>query len=183
THLLPHLIRTSESDAVTGEFLVCLPAGRDYALNVSREGYLFYSDNFALENEMSSADPFLKDVPLSPVITGERVVLKNIFFETDKYDLKDQSKAELDRLVHLLESNPSLSIEISGHTDNTGNREYNQKLSENRARSVFNYLTESGIQSDRLTYTGFGDSQPLDTNETEQGRAGNRRTEFRVTGQ
>ncbi|TSA24260.1 MAG: hypothetical protein D4R67_12170 [Bacteroidetes bacterium] len=170
------------SDPINGSFLVCLPTDRDYALNVSREGYLFYSDNFSLTGIRDQARPFLKNIPLQPVKVGETVVLKNIFFDTDKYDLKPTSYIELEKLLHLLKANPSLKIEISGHTDIRGSEEHNLELSENRARAVFNYLVTSGISSDRLTYFGYGFSRPIDTNDTDEGRANNRRTEFRIIG-
>ncbi len=172
----------SFSNKGNGEFLVCLPTNRDYALNVSREGYLFYSENFNLSGIHSTADPFLKDIPLKPIRTGEKVVLRNIFFETDKYDLKPESRVELQKLTDLLNKNPGLKIEISGHTDNVGTPAYNQELSENRAKAVNDYLVAQGIDQARLVFKGYGESDPIDTNDTEAGRANNRRTEFKVIG-
>jgi outer membrane protein OmpA-like peptidoglycan-associated protein/Tfp pilus assembly protein PilF len=170
----------SFSNKTTGEFLVCLPANNDYALTVSKDGYLFYSENFNLSEENPSTDPVLKDVPLEPIETGAKVIMKNVFFETDRYDLMETSKVELNKLIDLLEKNPSVKIEIGGHTDNVGKHEYNIILSENRAKAVITYLTENGIAADRLSYKGYGETQPVDTNETEAGRANNRRTEFKV---
>ena len=174
------LISRSESDERTGEFLVCIPTNQDYMLNVARQGYLFYSDNFSLRGIHELEKPFLKDIPLKPIETGETIVLKNIFYETDSYALKPESKYELDKIVAFLQSNPLIHIEIRGHTDNVGTMEYNQTLSENRARSVVDYLIEKGIDSNRLVYKGFGMSQPVDNNETEEGRANNRRTELKI---
>ncbi|MBC8486108.1 MAG: PD40 domain-containing protein [Bacteroidetes bacterium] len=171
---------TSFSNKGTGEFLVCLPANHDYALNVSKEGYLFYSENFNLSGENPSTDPVLKDVPLKPLKAGEKVILKNIFFETDKYNLKKSSEIELQKLIELLNKNPEIKIEIGGHTDNVGTTEYNFELSQNRAKAVYDYLVKNKIDSDMLTYKGYGESQPVDTNDTEEGRANNRRTEFKV---
>jgi outer membrane protein OmpA-like peptidoglycan-associated protein len=171
----------SESDPATGEFLLVLPANKDYALTASREGYLFYSDHFSLSGEHASFDPILKEVPLQPLKVGETMILKNIFFDTDKYDLKPESMTELVRLTDLLNKNPGLSIELSGHTDNVGTDAYNQKLSENRARAVYDYLVANGITSGRLSYAGYGLTRPVDTNDTEEGRANNRRTEFKIT--
>jgi len=171
---------TSFSNKGTGEFLVCLPANHDYALNVSKEGYLFYSENFNLSGENPSTDPVLKDVPLKPLKAGEKVILKNIFFETDKYDLKESSEIELQKLIELLNKNPEIKIEIGGHTDNVGKTDYNLELSQNRAKAVYDYLVKNKIDSDMLTYKGYGESQPVDTNDTEEGRANNRRTEFKV---
>jgi outer membrane protein OmpA-like peptidoglycan-associated protein len=173
----------SESDPVTGAFLLALPTECSYALNVSKDGYLFYSDHFELRGETSQAKPVLRDVPLQPVKVGQSVVLRNIFFDTDKAVLKPESLAELRRLTELLKANPSVRIEISGHTDNVGTPEYNVILSKNRARAVYDYLVQNGIAGERLTYAGYGLTRPVDTNETEEGRANNRRTEFKVTGQ
>lgn len=169
----------SFSNSESGSFLVCLPVNRNYALNVSRDGYLFYSENFSLK-ERNDFKPVVLDVMLQPVEIGNKVVLKNIFFATAKFELEEQSKAELDKLVAFLKSNPKVKIEISGHTDNVGNRESNILLSENRAKSVSAYLLLQGIPAVRLTYKGFGDSQPVAGNETPEGRAQNRRTEFKV---
>jgi len=170
----------SNSNPGNGEFLVCLPGNTNYALNVSRDGYLFFSENFSLSGDNTSSDPFLKDVPLHRIRAGEKVVMKNIFFETDKYDLLPESVVELGKLAGFLKKNQSVRIEISGHTDNVGTPEYNQALSENRARAVYDYLIQEGIDKSRLSYKGYGLTQPLDTNDTELGRANNRRTEFRI---
>jgi outer membrane protein OmpA-like peptidoglycan-associated protein len=170
----------SFSDKVTGEFLVCLPTEKDYALNVSKDSYLFYSENFTLTGIHSNSDPFLKDIPLQPIKKDEIVILKNIFFDTDKFDLKTESTAELEKLYDLLVKNPKLKIEISGHTDNVGDDKYNQVLSENRAKAVYDYLVLKGIAKERLTYKGYGETKPIETNDTEAGRAINRRTEFKV---
>ncbi len=172
----------SISDPIDGSFLVCLPTNRDFALTVSRPGYLFYSDNFSLSGIRDQARPFLKNIPLQPIKVGETVVLKNIFFDTDKYNLKPISHIELEKLLQLLQSNPSLKIEISGHTDSIGSEEHNLELSGNRAKAVVDYLVAKGISHDRMTYSGYGFSHPIDTNETETGRANNRRTEFRIVG-
>lgn len=111
---------------------------------------------------------------------GSTFVLKNIFFEFDKSTLLQQSYNELMRLLELLERNPKMKIEISGHTDNRGTAEYNQKLSNNRANAVVQYLINKGVDSRRLTYKGYGKTQPIDTNDTEEGRSNNRRVEFKV---
>jgi outer membrane protein OmpA-like peptidoglycan-associated protein len=104
-----------------------------------------------------------------------------VYFNTDKYDLLNDSKVELNKLVELLRANPTMKIELGGHTDNVGNKTYNQKLSENRAKAVFDYLVSQGIAASRLSYKGYGDTQPIADNSTEEGRALNRRTEFKVT--
>ena len=170
----------STSNPGNGEFLVCLPAGKSYALNVSKDGYLFYSDNFALKNPKDAKNPVLKDVSLHAIKAGERVVLKNIFYETDAYHLKEESKAELGKIILFLNKNPKVIIEISGHTDNVGTKPYNQSLSEKRAKAVYDYLLTNGIPSSRLTFKGYGDSKPIASNDKEEGRAQNRRTEFMI---
>ena len=175
-------VMQSLSNKGNGEFLVCLPTNHDYALNVSKKGYLFYSDNFNLTGEYDLTEPVHKDIPLKPIKVGESVVLNNIFFETDKYDLKSKSRIELDKLYDLLRENPQISIEISGHTDNVGSEEYNMELSKNRAKAVFDYLVQKGIDPSRLSYKGYGETMPVDTNENAEGRQNNRRTEFKVTG-
>lgn len=174
------IIMQAESDQSTGEFLVCIPTNSDYALNVSKDGYLFYSDNFELKGLHEIENPYLKDVALNPIKTGQKIILRNIFYETDSYELIDKSVAELTKLIDFLNHNPGLKIEISGHTDNTGTSEYNLNLSNNRAKSVYNYLINNGIKSERLNYIGYGESQAVNTNETIEGRAENRRTEIKI---
>ncbi len=161
-----------------GNYLVTLPVGKDYAFNVNRRGYLFYSDNFSLTKNTDSV--FTVDIPLQPIEKGATIVLKNIFFETGKFEVQKESKSELDKLVALLNDNPNLKIQIDGHTDNVGLEKDNVPLSNNRAKSVVNYLLNKGISNQRLSYKGFGASTPVAGNETEAGRAMNRRTELSV---
>jgi outer membrane protein OmpA-like peptidoglycan-associated protein len=170
----------SESNVGNGEFLLTLPVNKDYALNVSKGGYMFYSDNFSLKGITDVSKPFSMDVPLQPIDTGVTVELKNIFFETAKFDLKEESKAELGKLIAFLNINKTIKIEISGHTDNVGDKKSNQTLSQNRAKSVFDYLVNNSIAKERLVYKGYGDSRPKVSNDTEENRAKNRRTEFKV---
>jgi outer membrane protein OmpA-like peptidoglycan-associated protein/tetratricopeptide (TPR) repeat protein len=174
------VVSSSSSDPVTGEFLLSLPTEKNYGLNVSKDGYLFYSDHFELKGENSRAKPFIYNVPLEPIHVGQTVILKNIFFDIDKFDLKEESISELTRLIQLLKNNPPLHIEISGHTDNHGSADHNIVLSRNRAQAVYNYLIANGIAKERLSYAGYGMTRPIDTNDTEPGRANNRRTEFSV---
>lgn len=170
----------SKSDALTGEFLVSLPANKNYAINVSKSKYLFYSQNLSLKQH-PSADPFIQDIPLTPIKVGETIILNNVFFDTDKYTLRAESKAELNKLIDFLEDNPSVKIELGGHTDDRGSREHNQRLSEQRAKAVYNYLiTEGKIESNRLTFKGYGQNNPIATNTTEEGRQKNRRTELKI---
>ncbi|MCX7744160.1 MAG: OmpA family protein [Flavobacteriales bacterium] len=175
-----NVIVESSSDPINGEFLVSIPPDKRYALNVNKQGYLFFSESYDVKAN-DSLRPFLIDIPLQPIEVGGAVVLKNVYFNTDKYDLLNESKAELNKLAELLKANPSMKIEIGGHTDNVGNKTYNQKLSENRAKAVYDYLIFQGIAAARLSYKGYGDTMPIADNATEQGRALNRRTEFKVT--
>ncbi|MBN1158431.1 MAG: PD40 domain-containing protein [Bacteroidales bacterium] len=175
-----NVINISHSDSITGEFLVCIPTDHNYMLNVSKEGYLFFSENFALLDRYQVDDPFLKDIPLQPLQVGVSTVLKNIFYETDSFALKKESEAELMKIVKFMQENAEVRIEISGHTDNTGNASYNQVLSENRARIVAEYLINASIDSDRLTYSGYGMNIPIASNDSEANRAQNRRTELKI---
>jgi outer membrane protein OmpA-like peptidoglycan-associated protein/tetratricopeptide (TPR) repeat protein len=166
----------------SGNYLVTLPVGKDYAFNVNRKGYLFYSDNFLLSKNAPDST-YEKNIYLQPIEVNATIVLHNIFFDVNKYDLKPESQTELDKLVQLLNENPTLRIEISGHTDDTGKPTDNLVLSNNRAKAVVNYLISKGIPAQRLTYKGYGESQPVADNKTEPGRALNRRTEMKVIGQ
>ena len=156
-----------------------LPTDGNYALNVSKDGFLFYSENFSLKDKPSDK-PFQMNVPLQPIVVGGTVVLKNVFFESGLYSLREESKAELMRLVDLLQKQPTMTIEIGGHTDNVGQKSDNQLLSENRAKAVEDFLVQNGIDRQRLSHKGYGDTKPIATNNTEEGRAQNRRTEFTV---
>ncbi len=169
------------SNVGNGEFLICLPPNKDYAVNVSKDNYLFYSENFSLKNEPITK-PYQSDILLRPLKIGEKVVLKNIFFETSLFSLKNESLVELKKLVAFLQKNKNISIEIAGHTDNVGDKLSNKTLSENRAKVVYEYLIQNGIALNRLTYKGYGDTQAVDKNTSTEGRANNRRTEFIIKG-
>lgn len=162
-----------------GDFLATLTAGKNYGLNVSKNGYLFYSANFSLIG-VKAKEPYNLNIELSPIEVGNKVVLNNIFFDTNKFDLKPDSKAELEKLLEFLAQNPSIRIEISGHTDNVGNMQSNQILSENRAKAVYNYLVAAGVNPQRLLYKGYGQTQPIVPNTSDENRAKNRRTEFKI---
>lgn len=168
------------SNPGNGQFLVVLPPGRDYALNVARSGYLFYSENFSLKG-VKAGEPVSLEVPLEKLREGSMVVLNNVFFDTDSYELKPSSRAELDKLAELLLANRGVKVEIGGHTDSVGGEADNQVLSERRAGAVVTYLEEKGIEAHRLTSKGYGESKPVATNETAEGRAKNRRTEMKIT--
>ncbi len=163
----------------TGNYLITLPVGRDYAFNVNRKGYLLFSERFAL-SEKAPDSTYHIDIPLQPITANASVVLKNIFFETNSTVLNEKSQVELDKLVQMLKDNPSIGIQINGYTDNIGKAADNLKLSNGRAQSVVTYLIKNGIDAKRLKFQGFGADKPIADNKTEEGRAQNRRTEVIV---
>jgi outer membrane protein OmpA-like peptidoglycan-associated protein len=167
------------SSAEHGDFLATLTTGKNYGLNISRDGYLFYSANFSLIGH-EDKNPFNIAVLLQPIEVGNKVILKNIFFDTNKSEIKDESKPELKKLVDFLNLNPTVRIEVSGHTDNVGSDQLNQTLSENRAKSVYQYLVTNNINPTRLVYKGYGETQPVASNDNEEDRSKNRRTEFKI---
>lgn len=163
-----------------GEFLMCLPLGKEYAFNISKEGYLFYSDNFQLKEKKEIIDPYILEIKMKKIKVGGAVVLRNVFFNTASFDLLPESKVELQKLIEFLNLNKTVFIEIEGHTDNVGSAEMNQKLSESRAKEVYKYLINKGIDASRMKYKGYGLTQPVSSNDTPDGRALNRRTEFMI---
>ena len=165
-----------------GNYFITLPVGKDYVFNVNRKGYLFYSDNFML-SQVAPDSIYEKNIPLQPIEVNASIILKNIFFETNKFQLDPKSQAELDKIVQLLNDNPTLKIEISGYTDNVGKPSDNLSLSNNRAKSVVSYLIGKGIVSQRLVAKGYGETKPVADNTTDEGKAKNRRTELKVIGQ
>lgn len=173
------VISTFTSNSSTGKFLVSLPAGKNYGIAVKAESYLFYSDNFIVP-DTATFEEIEKTVLLKHLTVGKKIVLKNIFYDFNKATLGSESVSELNRMVMLMKDNPALKIEISSHTDSKGSDPYNLKLSQERAQSVVNYLIGSGIEKTRLVAKGYGETQPIEKNDTEQGRQMNRRTEFKV---
>jgi outer membrane protein OmpA-like peptidoglycan-associated protein/tetratricopeptide (TPR) repeat protein len=182
TDLATKEIVTKVQTDETGHYFITLPVGKDYAFNVNRKGYLFYSDNFLIKGK-SLDTTYEKNISLQAIETNATVVLKNIFFDVNKFDVKPSSQAELDILVQLLNENPTLKIEISGHTDNAGKPADNLLLSNNRAKAVVNYLVSKNIAVGRLSAKGYGETKPVANNKSEEGKAQNRRTEMKVTGQ
>ena len=175
------IITRADADE-TGNYFFTVPVGRDYAFNVNRKGYLFFSDNFLMATH-SPDSIYEKNIALQPIEANASVVLKNIFFDVNKFELKTESQVELDKLIQMLTENPTLKIEISGYTDNVGKPADNLTLSNNRAKAVVNYLVSKSISSQRLTSKGYGETKPLADNKTEDGRAMNRRTEMKVVSQ
>lgn len=130
--------------------------------------------------ENTRENPRIYTLCLRPIQKEQTLVLKGIFFDVDDYRLRPESYPELRQLVVFLKQNPEVKIEISGHTDNTGSDQHNYRLSENRAFEVYKYLFLNHIQKERMEYKGYGKDRPLRTNDTEEGRKENRRTEIRV---
>ncbi len=172
-------IYRSESAMKTGKYLMVLPGQDRYRLAVSKPGYLFQSRSFDL-----AQDSVMKDVEidflLEPILAGAKTTLNNLFFESAKWDLLPESRAELTEMIQLMKDNPKLRVEISGHTDDVGSDEANLALSKKRAQSVADFLTKAGVATNRLVTKGLGETQSVATNSSEEGRAQNRRIEFKV---
>jgi outer membrane protein OmpA-like peptidoglycan-associated protein len=168
-----------ESDSLSGKYLMILTQGAEYALYVNKPGYLFKSLNFNY-SEVRDFQPITLDIELERVTEGTIAILQNIFFDVDKYELKEKSKTELQKISRFLNDNPTVRVEIGGHTDNVGAIGYNKQLSEKRAQSVYQYLISNGIDAKRLIPKGYGPEKPVSTNETEDGRQANRRIEFKI---
>ncbi len=174
------IVASTTSDKITDNYILALPIGEDYAMNVTCEGYLFYSENFSLKTTTENISTREEDITLQAIKEGQSVVLRNIFFETNSFELKEESNAELQTMLELMQKNPTLRIEISGHTDNVGKDDYNMTLSENRAKSVRQWLIDKGINTQRIVAKGYGKTKPIADNSTEEGRQQNRRTEFKI---
>jgi outer membrane protein OmpA-like peptidoglycan-associated protein len=144
----------------------------------SEEGFLSANDSLwvpALDKALAA-----KSLYLQPIEVGTTVRLRNVYFDFDKTTLKSESFTELNKVVDFLSKNPTVEIEIAGHTDSKGSDDYNRNLSQGRCQSVVDYLVSQGIESYRLTPRGYGESEPIDTNDTDAGRANNRRVELKV---
>jgi outer membrane protein OmpA-like peptidoglycan-associated protein len=168
---------TRISTGPEGDYLVTLPVGRDYAFNVTRQGYLFHSEHFSLKDTTGGV-PFRINIGLDSIEVNARVTLRNIFFAFDEAKLLPSSTGELDKVVQLLRDNPTLEIRLDGYTDSVGTAAHNQQLSLARAEAVVSYLQGKGISRSRMSARGNGARDPVASNDTEQGRALNRRTEL-----
>ncbi|RLD27511.1 MAG: hypothetical protein DRI54_00960 [Bacteroidetes bacterium] len=168
-----------ESNQISGKFLISLPSGKNYGIAVKAESYLFHSENFLIP-EGSLYREYDLEIYMKKIEVGKKIVLKNIFFESKSSILSPASKSEVARIAKIMVDNPTLKIEISGHTDNVGDDNYNQNLSEKRAKSVVDALVKLGIGTSRLVYKGYGENDPVASNLNDEGRAENRRTEFKI---
>lgn len=168
----------SSSDSITGEYYMILPSGRDLAGYVKKRGYMYTNFHFTTHGNQQQQDTLY--IELERIQVGQSLVLKNIYFELDSYEVDQRSMSEIESVIQLMTDNPTLQIEINGHTDDIGDKGYNQKLSEKRALSVYDHVVNGGIKKERLHYQGFGDTKPLNPNNSEDNRKSNRRIEFRV---
>jgi len=169
------------SSPVDGSFKIVLPYDKNYSIRASADKFFAVSENLNLDSLIKAGYKVIhKDLYLVPIEIGAVVRLNNVFFDFDKWDLRPESYVELDRVVKLLQENPSISIEMSAHTDSYGSDDYNMKLSDNRAKSVREYILSKGISQDRITSKGYGETMPVATNETDEGRQMNRRVEFKI---
>lgn len=173
------LVQSVGSDSKSGEYIIVLTEGNQYALYVSRKDYLFKSLSFDYRNAVNFNPNFL-DIYLDPLSKGASVVLNNIFFASNSFQLDPSSKTELNKISLFLSQNPGLQIEFGGYTDNVGAEEGNLTLSQKRAKAVYDYLVTAGISNARLRFKGYGEAMPKASNETEEGRAVNRRIEFKI---
>ena len=173
------VVAVYKSEAYAGKFSIALPSGKNYGIEIDLAGYLFHSENIDIPN-LAKFSEYRKDVYLRPFRAGEKEILKNVFFDTDKSDLRKQSKAELDRLYKKISKKKNTMVQISGHTDNRADHEYNQILSEARSVSVVQYLIDKGFDSKRIFARGYGETVPIDTSNTDESLQLNRRTEYMI---
>ncbi|MBL1408785.1 OmpA family protein [Sphingobacterium faecale] len=171
------IVYLNDSDYEDGQFIATLPVGANYAVHVQKEGYMFDSKQYDISNTELKNEVFEGSVFLQPIRRGNTAQLNNIYFDTDSATPLKKSEAELLLLLKFLQLNSAVTIEIAGHTDNTGNKAHNQRLSENRASSIANFLRSKGIPASRVISTGYGDTKPIGDNATMDGKQRNRRTE------
>lgn len=173
------IVSSVTSDEINGDYTLVLNEGKEYALYCSRKGYLFksLSFNYTGKNDFNA---LTLDIELEPIKKGAHIVLNNLFFESGKYELQEKSRTELNRLINFIKNNPNIKVEISGHTDDVGTNESNQKLSTQRAKSVFDYLVKNGVSPTTITGKGYGNTKPVAPNTSDENRQLNRRIEFSI---
>ncbi len=172
-------IGLATSDPSTGAYKIVLPSGAKYGYLAEAEGYVSVNANIDL-NDLEEYKEINQDLFLVPVETGATIVMNNIFFDFDRSALKEDSYPELNRVVEFMTNNEGVEIEIAGHTDSMGPSSYNQRLSERRAKAVFDYLVKNGVGSERVVSRGFGENNPVADNDSDEGRSQNRRVEFKI---
>ncbi|WP_082886412.1 OmpA family protein [Flavisolibacter tropicus] len=169
------------SNPEDGAFKIVLPYDKNYSIRASADKFFAISENLSLDSLVKAGYKEIhKDLYLVPIEIGQVVRLNNVFFDFDKWDLRPESYVELDRVVKLLQENPAIEIEMSAHTDSRGADDYNFKLSDNRARSVMEYILSKGIAPTRITSKGYGETMPVAPNDTDENRQLNRRVEFKI---
>jgi outer membrane protein OmpA-like peptidoglycan-associated protein len=169
----------AKSNPNNGEYKIILPYGENYSFSANAEGYFAVSDNLNL-TEIEEFKEIKKDLFLAPIEVGRKIRLNNIFFDYNKSSLREESFFELDKIYNLMNESPLMEIQIDGHTDNVGSPASNLVLSEERAEAVKNYIIKKGIDKKRITAKGFGEENPINSNETESGKQKNRRVEFTI---
>lgn len=169
----------ARSNPLTGEYKIVLNYGNNYGFHAKAKGFISVNENMQL-TETGQYQEIEKNLFLVPLSVGETIKLNNVFFVQSKPMLKAESYPELDRLADIMQENPTLVIELNGHTDNQGNKKLNQELSEKRVVAVMNYLLTKGVAKNRMTGKGFGGSKPIMPNDTEENRQKNRRVEFKI---
>ncbi|MET0637572.1 MAG: OmpA family protein [Chitinophagaceae bacterium] len=169
------------SNASDGSFKIVLPYDKNYSIRATADKFFAQSENLNLDSLIKAGHKEIhKDLYLVPIEIGQVVRLNNVFFDFDKWDLRAESHLELDRVAKLLKENPAIIIEVSAHTDSKGSDEYNFKLSDERARSVMDYILSKGIDPARISSKGFGETKPVVENDTDENRQLNRRVEFTI---
>lgn len=173
------VVGIARSNPITGEYKIVLPGGSKYGFLATADSFMSINENIDIRQELRYQE-IRKDLFLVPIEIGETIRLNNIFFDYNEYKLLPDSYSELNRLVKLLKENPTLEVEISGHTDNIGSPSYNLNLSLKRAQEVVSYLILNGIEQNRIVAKGYGEKLPIESNQTEEGRKMNRRVEFKI---
>lgn len=176
---LGEVLSVFKTNSASGEYLISLPSGKNYSITANAKDYLFHSENFDIPEDENFQEVIM-DIKLNRLKENSKIILKNVFFDYAKAIIKQESKSELNRLVKIMTDNPKIKIEVSGHTDNVSSLETNNKLSNDRAKAVVDFLIENGIEANRLEYKGYAFFQPITDNDTEENRAKNRRVEFKI---
>lgn len=169
------------SNPTDGAFKIVLPFDKNYLIRANADHFFAQSENLNLDSlKKAGYKEVHKDLYLVPIEVGAVVRLNNVYFDFDKWALRSESFVELDRVVKMLEENPAIEIEMSAHTDSRGSDDYNFKLSDNRARSVMEYIISKGIAASRIKSQGYGETKPVVPNDTDENRQLNRRVEFTI---
>ncbi|HXA01244.1 MAG TPA: OmpA family protein [Cytophagaceae bacterium] len=167
------------SNSSTGKYTIILPAGKNYGISIEAPGFLFYSKNIDIPF-LNHYMEILDTVCMEQIKIGNKIVLRNVFFDLDKATLRPESESELERLHEILVKNPHIKIQILGHTDSDGSEEHNLKLSDARAKAVVDYMVKKGVDPSRMKFHGYGETKPIAPNDTPENKQLNRRTEFEI---